>query len=159
MLKLNNTRGDAAMGLALEGGGLPAPTITSLDVTTGSIAGGTAVVVTGTGFQDGLTATLGGVAVDNLVFNSETEIQFDTPAQASVGFADLVITNPDTQSVTETGAFSYFFQEEFDDFTLPVLGSAGALQFGQEEFDDFLLPITAQPGVLQFGQEEFDDFT
>lgn len=83
-----------------------APTITSLDVVTGSTSGGTAVAITGTGFKNGCTVTFDGVAATSIVVASSTSITCVTPAHAS-GAVDVVITNVDSRSVTSSSAYTY----------------------------------------------------
>lgn len=86
--------------------GLPAPTYTSLSVTSGSTAGGTATTITGTGFQSGATVTVGGASATSVVVVSSTSITCVTPA-GTAGAKDVVITNIDGKSVTGSGAFTY----------------------------------------------------
>lgn len=85
---------------------LPAPTYTSLSVTSGSTAGGTSTTITGTGFQNSATVTVGGASATSVVVNSSTSITCVTPA-GTAGAKDVVITNIDSQSVTGSGAFTY----------------------------------------------------
>lgn len=82
-----------------------APTITSLDVATGVEAGGTAVVITGTGFQPGAQVTFDGNFATNCVVTAPTTISCVTPAGA--GEIDVAVHNPDNQSVTEADAYTY----------------------------------------------------
>jgi len=86
--------------------GLPAPTYTSLSVTSGSTAGGTSTTITGTGFQNSATVTVGGASATSVVVNSSTSITCVTPA-GTAGAKDVVITNIDGKSVTGSGAFTY----------------------------------------------------
>lgn len=91
------------------GSGAPAPDGLSLDVTTGPITGGTAVTITGTNFVSGATVLFGTNPCASVTFNSETSLTCNaTPAGASAATVDVVITNPDTQSDTMNGAFTYF---------------------------------------------------
>ncbi len=82
------------------------PTLTSVTPATGAETGGTAITLTGTDFVDGATVTVGGAAADDVVFVDAAEITATTPAGA-VGLADVVVTNPDTQSDTLAGGFEY----------------------------------------------------
>lgn len=84
----------------------PAPTITSLDVVLGTTAGGTAVDITGTGFTATPTVTFGGDAATDVVRVSATHVTCVTPAHAA-GAVDVVLTNPDTQDVTEVEGYTY----------------------------------------------------
>lgn len=83
----------------------PLPTISALTPNNGPIAGGTAVTVTGANFQNGATATFGGSPIA-VTFVNSTQLTFTTPAHAT-GTVGLVITNPNTGSVTRTKAFFY----------------------------------------------------
>ena len=81
------------------------PTITSLDVSSGTTSGGTTVVITGTGFKNGISGTLGGNAL-TFTSISSTSLTFSTPAHAA-GAVDLVLTNVDGKSVTSSSAYTY----------------------------------------------------
>lgn len=83
-----------------------APTFGALTPATGPAAGGTAVVLTGTGFDAGITAVLGGNAAVDLVRVSSERLEFKTPAHAA-GAVSLVLTNPDATTVTQASAFTY----------------------------------------------------
>ena len=84
----------------------PAPTVTSVTPTTGPLAGGTAITITGTGFTTGATVTLGGTAATAVTVTSATTITATTPARTA-GAVTLTVTNPDTQSASLTTAFTY----------------------------------------------------
>jgi hypothetical protein len=85
---------------------LPAPTVTSISPTSGLLAGGTSVAITGTGFVNGATVTIGGASATGVTWNSDTSISAVTPARTA-GAKDVVVTNPDSQSGTLTGGFTY----------------------------------------------------
>ncbi len=82
------------------------PTFVSIVAATGTDAGGTAVTITGTEFQPGALVTIGGAAATSIVIVSRTSITIVTPA-GTAGARDVVVTNPDGQAVTGTGAFTY----------------------------------------------------
>lgn len=84
----------------------PAPTIASLELTEGSVAGGDVVKITGTGFTDGVQVTFGGQNAKAVTFSSATSLIATTPEHAA-GKVDVVITNPDKQSVTLKEGFEY----------------------------------------------------
>lgn len=84
---------------------LPAPTISDIDPAEGDEAGGTEVDITGTGFQSGVTVTFDGNAATSVVRNSATSITCDTPA--GTGTVDVVVTNIDAKSATETDGYEY----------------------------------------------------
>jgi hypothetical protein len=83
-----------------------APTVASISPSSGSTAGGTAVTITGTGFQSGATVTIGGSAATAVSLVSSTSITATTPA-GSAGAQNVVVTNTDGQTGTLSGGFSY----------------------------------------------------
>jgi len=85
---------------------LPPPTISGISPTTGPIGGGTVVTITGANFQNGATVTFAGVAATSATVNSSTQIAATTPAHAA-GTAAVNVTNPDAQSATLPGGFTY----------------------------------------------------
>ena len=81
-----------------------APAITSLDITSGSTAGGNVVTITGTGFGTSPTVTFGGTAVATYISRADTSIKLITPARAA-GLVDVVVTN--VTAFTLTNGFNY----------------------------------------------------
>jgi large repetitive protein len=84
----------------------PAPTLTAVSPSSGPINGGTVVTMTGTNFASGATVTFGGAAATSVVVVSATQITVHTPAHAQ-GSVNVVVTNPDGQSATRTGGFTF----------------------------------------------------
>src|SRR5882762_10664318 len=84
------------MGLASSNASGVQPTISSIVPASGTSAGGTRVTIQGSNFQTGATATIGGLALSNLVVQSNS-IQGTTPAHVAGG-AEVVVTNPGGQS-------------------------------------------------------------
>jgi uncharacterized repeat protein (TIGR02543 family) len=82
-------------------------TITSVSETSGSPAGGTSILITGTNFASGATVTIGGVPCTSVVVVSSTSISCVTPAGSPGTSADLVVTNTDSGTATLPGAISY----------------------------------------------------
>ncbi len=60
----------------------------------GSIAGGTAVVLHGSGFITGSTVTFDGVAATGVLFFDSQQLHCTTPARTNVGFVDVVVIGP-----------------------------------------------------------------
>ena len=60
----------------------------------------------GWGFQYGATITVGGVAATSVVWGGPGQLGATTRPHAA-GVVDVVVTNPDTSSLTKTGAFTY----------------------------------------------------
>jgi hypothetical protein len=83
-----------------------APTVTGLSPNVGALAGGTAVVITGTGFLSGATATIGGSACMTPTVASSTSVSCILPAQGA-GAYTATVTNTDTQSGSLVSAYTY----------------------------------------------------
>jgi hypothetical protein len=81
-------------------------TLTSLSPTSGPTSGGTVITLTGTNFVSGATVRVGGVAASAVTFLSATQVRATTPA-GTAGARDVQITNPNGQSATRAGAFTY----------------------------------------------------
>ena len=82
------------------------PTLTRVVPNSDMVSGGANVQIIGENFQDGATVTIGGSAASNVIFVSPTELSVEVPAGAA-GSADVVVTNPDGESDTLTGGFTY----------------------------------------------------
>ena len=85
---------------------LPPPTLSGINPNSGSSAGGTAVTISGSGFQGGLAVTIGSGQATNVTVANSTTITATTPAGA-VGTANVTVTNPDGQTTTLASAFTY----------------------------------------------------
>jgi hypothetical protein len=83
-----------------------APTVTRIVPSGGPTGGGTAVTISGTGFAPLATVTIGGSAATGVAVVSATQITATTPAHAA-GASNVVVTNPDTQSGTCAGCYTY----------------------------------------------------
>ncbi|MBN1417467.1 MAG: IPT/TIG domain-containing protein, partial [Planctomycetes bacterium] len=83
-----------------------APSVASVTPNQGPAVGGTAVTIGGTGFQTGATVTFGGTSATSVVVVSSTQITCATPAHAA-GAVNVVVANPDGQSGTLAGGFTY----------------------------------------------------
>jgi hypothetical protein len=84
----------------------PAPVLTTISPTSGTTSGGTSVTLTGQNFAAGATVTLGGAAATSVVVVSATQITANTPAHAQ-GSVNVLVTNPDGQSTTLAGGFTF----------------------------------------------------
>lgn len=85
----------------------PAPTVTSVTPSTGGTVGNTAITdLAGTGFQSGATVTFGGAAATSVVFVSSIKLTCTTPAHAA-GTVSIAVTNPDAQTASLVGGFTY----------------------------------------------------
>jgi hypothetical protein len=107
----------------------PAPTVTSVSPASGAITGGSQITVTGTGFVDGATVTVGGGACSNVTVVSATSITcltpYLSPPTGSVGAKDVVVTHEDNQFDTATNAFTYVAAPTFTSVSPPSGPVAG----------------------------------
>ncbi len=88
------------------------PSIAALSPIRGSTAGGTTLRITGSGFQQGATVTLGDERGTTTVETSAA-LQVTTPAHA-VGPVDVVVTNPNGQVSRAAGGYTYASPQSFD---------------------------------------------
>ena len=84
-----------------------APTISGVSPTAGPLAGTGTLTITGTNFLTGPTVTVGGSACPVILASSNATTIACTLPSGSAGAANVVVTNPDTQAVTSTGAYTY----------------------------------------------------
>ena len=89
----------------------PPPSIRSVFPSAGITGGGTYVQISGTGFQAGVTVTVGDV-VFRPTFVSDSMSILTLPHAA--GTLDVVVTNPDGQSATLSGAYRFAEPESLD---------------------------------------------
>ena len=86
---------------------VPPPTVTSVSPSSGFVAGGTTVTITGSGFLAGATVDFDGSPCGPPVtVNSSSSITCVTSGHAA-GDVDVTVTNTDLQSGTATDAFTY----------------------------------------------------
>ena len=83
------------------------PTVSALSPVAGQPAGGTSVVITGTGFGGASTVDFGLVATTIYTINSSTQITATAPAHAA-GTVDVTVTTPlGTSATSAADQFSY----------------------------------------------------
>ena len=88
-----------------------APTIASVaSAAVGPLAGGTTSIITGTGFSGASIVTVGGVNVTSFVVNSPTQITIVTPASATVGAKNVVITTPGGTATGSSAGMQFTYQ-------------------------------------------------
>jgi hypothetical protein len=83
-----------------------APTVTGVSPSCGSTSGGTSVTISGTGFQSYATVTIGGVKATSVTTVNSTTITATTGGHTAAT-VDVVVQNPDSQSGTKTGGYTY----------------------------------------------------
>lgn len=94
----------SALALLVLACGGPAPTLDGVNPAEGPP--GAAVKVLGANFDPAATATLGGSPLTDLTVRGPVLIEATVPAGLSAGPLDLVVTNPDGQSVTLPAAYT-----------------------------------------------------
>ncbi|WP_035880604.1 IPT/TIG domain-containing protein, partial [Cryobacterium sp. MLB-32] len=83
---------------------VPDPVITGLVPDHGPVAGGTSVVLTGTGFLGATAVTFNGTFAPTVTVDSDTQITVTTPAHA-VGATNVIILSPNGNSAPLTFTF------------------------------------------------------
>lgn len=84
----------------------PAPTVTSVALPAGPLAGGAGVTINGSDFVSGATVTIGGSACTGVGFVSAAQLTCTTPA-GFAGVRTVVVTNPDTQTGSLLAGYTY----------------------------------------------------
>jgi hypothetical protein len=84
---------------------LSPPTVSAVNPSSGTTAGGTTVTITGTNVTGATTVTFGGTAATSYTVNSAIQITATTPAHAA-GTVDVAVTTP-AGTATSTGGFAY----------------------------------------------------
>jgi hypothetical protein len=84
----------------------PAPLVAAASPATGTTAGGTAVIVTGSFFQAGAAVDFGGTASPSVTVDRSTRLVAMSPAHAA-GAVNVTVTNPDSRTGTLAGGFTY----------------------------------------------------
>ena len=82
------------------------PVVSSLSPTSGILAGGTAITITGTGFLSGAAVSIGGSACTSVSVSSATSITCTIPSHAA-GAVTVSVTNTDTQSGSLVSGYTY----------------------------------------------------
>ncbi len=100
--------GISGQEIALNAEVQPAPAIASISPPSGSIAGGTAVTITGTNLNAASAVKFGTTPAAGFSVNSETEITATAPASLTPSTVDLAVTTLAGSSPTVTGdKFTY----------------------------------------------------
>src|SRR5205807_4325342 len=86
----------------------PSPTVTSLNPSSGGLAGGTSVTITGSNFSGAAGVSFGGVAASSFTVNSATQITAVAPAASAAGSVDVTVTTANGTSATSAAdQFTY----------------------------------------------------
>ena len=86
--------------------GISSPTVISISPTTGSVAGGTAITITGTNLTGATAVTIDGVAATNIIVVSPTSITATTPAGTAGANKSVLVTTPGGTNTANT-LFTY----------------------------------------------------
>lgn len=84
--------------------------VLSIEPERGSPQKETPVTIYGVGFHDGATASIGETPIENTIFLNENTLKGTVPSGLSVGYYDVVVTNPDGKTARLAGGFKV--QEE-----------------------------------------------
>jgi len=120
-LYIQNPAGDFDVASGVVEVVLDAPTVTGLDVNTGSTAGGETVTITGTNFQTGAYVLFGGIEAQSVSFTNATTLVATTPI-TSAGTVDLAVHNADGQQAVSNNAFTFEASAAFTGL-LPLAGN------------------------------------
>src|SRR5262249_49062176 len=82
------------------------PSLASISPASGGAAGGTSVLISGSGLSSGATVSFGGVAAAGVTVNGSSTITASTPPHAS-GVVDVVVASSDGSSGALPSAFTY----------------------------------------------------
>ena len=105
-LKIGIGIGVVEGGVIGGGGAVLPPTLVSLNISTGSTAGGTVIIATGTNLTGASAVSVGGSPATAVSALDATHVQFTTPA-GSAGAASITVTTPGGTSSPLVGAFTY----------------------------------------------------
>ena len=84
------------------------PTVTLIAPSTGSIVGGTSVVITGTGFTGETAVNFGTLPATGVVINSDSSITAIAPATSTAGIVNVTVTTPlGTSAIGTADQFTY----------------------------------------------------
>ncbi|MBI4570173.1 MAG: IPT/TIG domain-containing protein, partial [Planctomycetes bacterium] len=103
------------------------PQISAISPAFGSASGGDSITISGFNFEAGATVKIGGQTATGVTVQSAARIACFTPV-VPPGLADVMVTNPDGQTNTKTGAFEYR-----DDAVLDGLVFGGPVSAGTVE--------------------------
>jgi IPT/TIG domain len=84
-----------------------APTVTEISPTSGPVAGGEHVTVTGTGFTGASKVSFGTVPASNLAVASDTQLSVTSPQAAAAGPVRVTVTIPGTSAASPANQYTY----------------------------------------------------
>ncbi len=97
-----------ALGAASLANAANSPTVTSISPSSGAIAGGTSVTITGTGFTGATAVDFGSTPATITATTSDTSITATSPATSTAGVDDVTVTTPEgTSAKSSADRFTY----------------------------------------------------
>ncbi len=84
----------------------PLPMISQVNPNNGRLSGGNTITITGSQFVSGATVKINNIDT-SVTFISAAELRTATPASASTGSKDVLVTNPDGGFSSPPGGFTY----------------------------------------------------
>lgn len=133
-----------------------APTITSIAPTNGSTAGGTSVVITGTGFTGATAVDFGTTPAAITATTSDSSLTVTAPAASSTGPVDVTVTTPSGTSATSSAdQFTYNAPATstapvISDIAVSDIGTSSAMvtwNTDQASFDDIAYGTSTNYGM------------
>jgi hypothetical protein len=138
----------------------PPPTVSTISPATGPVAGGTSVIITGTGFIGTTAVQFGTTDAPGFTVDSDTQITVPSPAHAA-GLIDITVTTPGGTSATSSAdQFTYIYPvpaiSAISPATGPVAGGTSvtitgtgfigttAMQFGTADAPGFTVDSDTQ---------------
>ncbi|HYM74470.1 MAG TPA: IPT/TIG domain-containing protein [Candidatus Dormibacteraeota bacterium] len=122
---------------------VPAPTVTSIAPGTGTAAGGTAVVITGTDFAAASSVSFGTATA---AFSIDSNTQITAASPAGTGTVDVVVTTPSGASAT-SAADQFIFQAAAAPTVTAISPTTGAAAGG----DTVIITGTGFTGATAVG--------
>jgi predicted secreted protein len=123
------------------------PAISSVSPTSGPIAGGTSVTITGTGFTGATAVKFGSTNATSFAVNSSTQITAVSPA-GSAGATDITITTPNGTSTTNINdKFTYVAAPTVITNAATSITSAGATLNGSINAKNASTTVTFEYGL------------
>lgn len=119
----------------------PVPVLSGISPASGTIAGGTAVTITGTNLTGATGVSIGGVPATGFTINGATSISATTPANRA-GAVDIVVTAPGGSGTLANG---FTYQPE----TLVILPASGRLPDGTTA-NDYRQTLSLRGGTAPF---------
>lgn len=101
-----------------------APTITKLNPTGGTQAGGTMVLITGTGFTGVSSVKFGNTAAKTFIVDSPTQITATTPAGTAGATVEVTVTTPAGTNATTGSANDFYYGVPTVTLVNPAAGPA-----------------------------------